>query len=625
MKNRQELISSIEGFIENKQFIKAKENISMYEQMYNEDAEIFSIKAIISINEGELLEAKRYLEEGLQKYCNNFDLLYNLGYVYETLGESDLSNQFYKKAFYNAQCVENKKDVIDIIFNGYSTKVQFAENNKFIILTNNNYDSNSMATKLAIQLADLGFEVQYIENRFNEISVDTMEVDLNNILDITTKTKIKDRNVDIYYPMLIKFKNGALLDTRKELIKYLDNEKYVFTFEGQLSDILEENANRKYKVVYIVDNDNNDSLDKELKMLSIANYIIVYNYNKYLSILGEGYNEKTFFLNQENELGDYLIKNDLLFILDIINNNELSEQTKRDLDLKNKNEQLNKENERLKKFETVFEPGHYHSPLPNIKEIKDREEEIFFIPEDIPGINLNIDKQLELLKSFQTFYKEIFFSYEKSENYRYYLNNNWFLSHDAVTLYSFLRHFKPKRIIEVGSGFSSCVMLDTNEKLLNSSIKLTFIEPNPERFFNLLKNKDKESINLITKNLQDVDIEIFEELQENDILFIDSSHVSKIGSDVNKIIFEILPKLNKGVIIHFHDIFYPFEYPQSWIFKHEYFWNENYIVRAFLEYNEKFEIVFFNSLISKLYTEKLSNMPLCEENEGQSIWLRKNI
>jgi hypothetical protein len=119
-----------------------------------------------------------------------------------------------------------------------------------------------------------------------------------------------------------------------------------------------------------------------------------------------------------------------------------------------------------------------------------------------------------------------------------------------------LRYFKPKQIIEVGSGFSSALMLDVND--------IDFIDPYPHRLYSLLKEADAERHNVIADKVQNIDIGVFQKLKENDILFIDSSHVSKIGSDVNFLMFEVLPNIQSGVLIHFHDIFYNFEYPEYW-------------------------------------------------------------
>ena len=99
--------------------------------------------------------------------------------------------------------------------------------------------------------------------------------------------------------------------------------------------------------------------------------------------------------------------------------------------------------------------------------------------------------------------------------------------------------------------------------------------------------------NLRQQTLQSVGVEVFEELGRGDILFIDSTHVSKLGSDVNYLFFEILPRLRSGVRVHIHDVFFPFEYPPKWIAK-GIAWNENYLLRGFLQYNDKFRIVLFN-------------------------------
>jgi hypothetical protein len=185
----------------------------------------------------------------------------------------------------------------------------------------------------------------------------------------------------------------------------------------------------------------------------------------------------------------------------------------------------------------------------------------------------------------------------------------------------------PKRIVEIGSGYSSMAMLDTNEYFFNNSIDLTFIEPYPERFLSLTKSGDDKYYKLIGANLQNVDLSLFEILDKDDILFVDSTHVSKTGSDVNKILFEILPILKKGVLIHFHDIFYPFEYPKEWVLGWNGFgWNEIYLIRSFLMHNKDYEIVLFNTFLEHFHEDWFAeNMPLCLKDRGGSLWLRKLV
>jgi len=277
-------------------------------------------------------------------------------------------------------------------------------------------------------------------------------------------------------------------------------------------------------------------------------------------------------------------------------------------------------------YTTRVPPGHYYSPCVSVEKVREKEDKIFAIgPNGLPGIELNEEKQLELLSKLSLLYSSMPFGEERSGDYRYYLNNDWYFYSDAIFLHLMLRHFKPRSVIEIGSGFSSALMLDTNEMFLNNSIDLSFIEPNPERLFTLFSEKDKADHKIIIKELQDVDLELFDKLEENDILFIDSTHVSKTGSDVNFILFEILPRLKKGVLIHFHDIFYPFEYPKRWVYEWKGFgWNETYAVRAFLMHNEKYKIIMLNSYLEHFHKDWfLENMPLCLKNGGGSLWLQK--
>jgi hypothetical protein len=132
-------------------------------------------------------------------------------------------------------------------------------------------------------------------------------------------------------------------------------------------------------------------------------------------------------------------------------------------------------------------------------------------------------------------------------------------------------------------------MMDINERLFGNQIKITCIEPYPELLCSLFLERDRDTQVIIPQSLQDTDLGLFESLVGNDILFIDSTHVSKIDSEVNYLLFQILPTLSSNVCVHFHDIFYPFEYPKEWVYEGR-SWNENYILRSFLQYNSSFRI-----------------------------------
>lgn len=267
--------------------------------------------------------------------------------------------------------------------------------------------------------------------------------------------------------------------------------------------------------------------------------------------------------------------------------------------------------------------GHFYSTTPNNEDI-DTGLNVAISTKNIAGIDFNVKNQLKLVQKFVNIQKSIPFTEEKNEEYRYYFNNNAYSHGCAETLYCMMQAFKPKNIIEIGSGFSSALILDTNEKYFNSKINCTFIEPYPEENFYLrLKQEDYQNVKIYKNKLQELDSDIFRELKKNDILFIDSSHVCKTGSDVHKIIFEILPKLQKGVIIHFHDIIYPFEYPEQWL-RRGIFWNEAYLLRAFLQYNEKFKILLWGSYLHNNHSENLKKMgSFLSSYSGGSIWIIK--
>jgi len=275
---------------------------------------------------------------------------------------------------------------------------------------------------------------------------------------------------------------------------------------------------------------------------------------------------------------------------------------------------------------SLYPPGHFSSPIPDIREVLSREEEIFDQGvRDIPGIDLREHQQVSLLESLSMYYVDLPFTPNSIEARRYYYENDFFSYGDAIILFSMLRHYRPRRVIEIGSGFSSALMLDTKELFLGDSTNLTFVEPNPHRLLSLLKNHEADDCHVIQKRMQDVDLSVVESLDENDLLFVDSSHVLKIGSDVGHIIFHILPRLKRGVIAHFHDIPWPFEYPKEWLVK-GIIWNEAYFLRSFLQYNSAFTILYFNAYMHKFHREMLrQKMPLCLKNPGGSLWLKKAV
>lgn len=283
-------------------------------------------------------------------------------------------------------------------------------------------------------------------------------------------------------------------------------------------------------------------------------------------------------------------------------------------------------------FLTHYPPGHYHSPIPDLNTVLSAREVIFDRSvQDIPAVDLKERQQVELLESFSKYHEEcLLFPGRPKEGVRYYFENNFFTYGDAIILYAFLRHFRPGKVIEVGSGFSSALMLDVKDRYFSGNMDFIFIEPHPDRLKMLLSGEDKKSCQIINRPVQEVEIDFFTQLEAGDLLFIDSSHVGKVCSDVGYILNTILPALNKGVFVHFHDIPWPFEYPEAW-FRQGRVWNEVYMIRSFLQYNETFEIVYFNSMMERNYTDLLKEkMPMVLKAPisrtvlgNSSLWLRK--
>lgn len=269
-----------------------------------------------------------------------------------------------------------------------------------------------------------------------------------------------------------------------------------------------------------------------------------------------------------------------------------------------------------------FPPGHFYSPLPSREEVAEAFARGGFGP-PFADVDLNEPGQMARLERFAGFYPEQPFPEQAGEGRRFYLDNPSYGHFDAIMLYCMLREAQPRRVIEVGSGFSSAAMLDLNERCFGGAIGLTFIDPDMKRLRPLLRPDDERRVTLIEKRVQEVPLETFAALAENDVLFIDSSHVSKIGSDVNRLYFDVLPALAPGVLIHIHDVAGNLEYPAPW-FEEGRAWNEQYLLRAFLMNNAAYRIELFSGwLFNTRHAWFREHMPLCARGGGGQLWLRK--
>lgn len=273
-------------------------------------------------------------------------------------------------------------------------------------------------------------------------------------------------------------------------------------------------------------------------------------------------------------------------------------------------------------------PNLYYQPIPDTRTLK---PELWLRQSELVGVNMNEQNQIQFLSQISSRFKDEYNSFPKNEaqqSYHYYINNGWFQSVDGETLYCMLRHFKPKKIIEIGSGYSTYLSAQAilkNEEENGYRGELIAIDPYPNE---VVKSGFPGLSKLIPIKVEEIDLSMYDELKENDILFIDTSHVLRIGGDVQYEYLEILPRLNKGVIVHIHDIFLPMEYPKKWVLGMHRFWNEQYLLQAFLAFNSAFEVLWAGYYMHLKHPEKLEKAFSSYDRmtvSPSSFWIRRNL
>lgn len=268
-------------------------------------------------------------------------------------------------------------------------------------------------------------------------------------------------------------------------------------------------------------------------------------------------------------------------------------------------------------------PGHFYSPVVAPDEVLSTYAPDAN-PEHVVAFDVAAGNQLLVWERLRPHLQSIPFGKSKSEGFNYHFDNPAFGCGDGSILHAMLREHRPKRLVEVGSGYSSACALDTIDHFLGGAVDVTFIEPYPALLNQLVGSERLEKCHICASGVQQADASIFDTLDAGDFLFIDSTHVMKTGSDVCHELFNILPKLKPGVFIHFHDVFWPFEYPHTWVIDENRSWNELYGLRAFLMYNDTFKVEFFNDFfVRKFHDRVLNDYPEMLSNSGASLWLRK--
>ena len=248
-------------------------------------------------------------------------------------------------------------------------------------------------------------------------------------------------------------------------------------------------------------------------------------------------------------------------------------------------------------------PIHYYEPLPDFRAITPEQIQR---RREFSAIDFRWDEQLRLLRELEP---------HASELTHVDVNNDYFSGLDAVVYYSLIRHLKPRRIIEIGGGYSTRI---ANKALAaNQSGRLTCIEPYPDDRL----NGSQFSVQLIAKRVEEIDVSFFSCLEANDILFIDSSHTVKFGSDVCYEFLELLPSLKRGVWVHVHDIFFPHDYPVEWLMQRRLALNEQYLLEAFLSFNSAFAPQLANHWLCLDYAEAAARV--CATPAGSSFWMKR--
>lgn len=244
-------------------------------------------------------------------------------------------------------------------------------------------------------------------------------------------------------------------------------------------------------------------------------------------------------------------------------------------------------------------PIHYYEPIPDFSAITSEQLER---RREFRAIDFRWDEQLRLLRELTRYGHEL----EEIEN-------NYFSGFDAAVYYSLIRHLRPKRVIEIGSGYSTRFAHKALSRNADDGT-LTCIEPNPERL-----NGIESNVELIQKRVEELDVDFFSQLEANDILFIDSSHTVKFGSDVCYEFLDVLPVLQPGVWVHVHDIFFPHDYPAEWILKRRLALNEQYLLAAFLSFNREFQVALANHWLTLDHAAAVRELRT-GDTLGSSFW-----
>lgn len=259
----------------------------------------------------------------------------------------------------------------------------------------------------------------------------------------------------------------------------------------------------------------------------------------------------------------------------------------------------------------------YYSPIPDLADIPD---ELWHARSDLVGLDVeDVDPQLEYVATeLAPFIRE----FSPPPGFRF--DNGSYGPVDAELLYAIVRAHKPRRMLEVGAGFSTLVTAAACEANAREGAHVRFVavDPYPAAF---LKSGVPGLSELRAEKVEEIPARDFAELGSGDVLFLDTTHTVKLGGDVTYLILEVLPRIAPGVIVHLHDIFLPWHYPRRWLDEHAYYWAEQYLLQAFLCFNDEFEVLVACHLLARDRPADLERLvpSFTPGTAPAALWLRR--
>ena len=270
---------------------------------------------------------------------------------------------------------------------------------------------------------------------------------------------------------------------------------------------------------------------------------------------------------------------------------------------------------------------HFYSPVPDLENIPDA---YWSRRSALAGLDWDADRQLAYVEEDLAAHVREFTPSRSAPPGApaFYLDNGTYGAVDAELLYAMVRHHKPRRVLEVGSGFSSLVIgqaMAANAAEGDQG-RFEIVDPWPGSASYEMGGAPalRRVAELRQVSILDVPLDDLAALEAGDILFVDTTHTVKVGGDVNRLVLDVLPLLAPGVVVHFHDVFLPFEYPRDWVVEQEWYWAEQYLLQAFLAFNGAFEILVAAHHLAREHPDRLAaSIPTAPGSFPLALWLRR--